>query len=359
MHDGVEVGDDARGDGGSQAVVLSIDDLDLGVEALQEGEGTRVHGARGALGHKEHVGLVLLGKLEGTVEVLAGVVARGVDPLHLAHEEHRGGIGHLGRSARAHDVDDLIVLEGLAELLGGSLSGLGGSLHGVVDTGEAGDHVVVQVGALNLLQQLDRQIEHVAQLLALGCVVGLKAVHDAVVGLLEQGALGVVRDRHDGGAMRLGGRVGGYGLGRAAAEGAGDDHGIVRNPGRRVVVELVGREDLDVERLGVVGEEVLCGIQLGHGSAAAHKGDVLDAVLGDDLRNDLFSLVHIDLVHLGTCPFYFAGNMRSPSRATLPGSYWNRRGDGAMPKARPVVYRRTRARKTTEKHGWQSRGKAA
>ena len=69
-------------------------------------------------------------------------------------------------------------------------------------------------------------------------------------------------------------------------------------PGGRVVVELVGREDLDVERLGVVGEEVLGRIELGHRGAAADEGDGVDLVVGQDVGDYLLGLVEVDLVHV-------------------------------------------------------------
>ena len=83
----VEVGDDARGHGVSQAVVLGVDQSDLGAHALKEGEGAGVHRTGSAIGHEEDVGLTLGGNLERAVEVLAGVVGGGVDPLHLGEQE--------------------------------------------------------------------------------------------------------------------------------------------------------------------------------------------------------------------------------------------------------------------------------
>ena len=70
------------------------------------------------------------------------------------------------------------------------------------------------------------------------------------------------------------------------------------DPGRRVVVELVSGEDLNVQLVRVVGQEVLGGVKVGHGSAAADEGDAVDLVVGQDVSDDLLREVKVDLVHL-------------------------------------------------------------
>jgi hypothetical protein len=53
----------------------------------------------------------------------------------------------------------------------------------------------------------------------------------------------------------------------------------------------------DTELLGVVLQEVLGGVQLGLGSAAAHKGHVLDGSLGNQVGDNVLDVVQIDIVH--------------------------------------------------------------
>ena len=220
-------------------------------------------------------------------------------------------------------MDAVVVLVLLGPGLGDLAHGLGGVLGALEDVREALDHLVVVVIALDLLQDLQRHGDGVAHLLGLGGVVGLEAVDDHVVDALGERGAGGVGDGHDGGAGGLGDLVGLDGLGGAAAERAGDHEGVGAEPGGRVVVELVGREDLDVERLGVVGEEVLGRVELGHRGAAADEGDGVDLVVGQDVGDDLLGLVEVDLVHV--LPFL------SPLARGL-WVKWSALGrDGAMP----------------------------
>ena len=210
----------------------------------------------------------------------------------------RGGVGDLLAGAGAHEVDDVVVLVLLGPSVGDLAYGLSGVLGALEDAVEALDHLVVVVIALDLLQDLQRHGDGVAHLLGLGGVVGLEAVNDRVVDALGERGAGGVGDCHDGSAGGLGDLVGLDGLGGATAERAGDHKGVGAEPGRRVEVELVGREELDVERLGVVGEEVLGRVELGHRGPAADKGDGINLVVGQDVGDDLLGLVEVDLVHV-------------------------------------------------------------
>ena len=294
----VEVGDDARGHGVSQAVVLGVDQSDLGAHALKEGEGAGVHRTGSAIGHEEDVGLTLGGNLERAVEVLTGVVGGGVDPLHLGEQEGGVRISHLLGGTGSHEVDHLVVLEVLGELLGELLAGLSSVLAELKDVGEAGDHVLVVVIALGLLKDLDSKSDGVAGLLALGSEVGVEAVNDDVVSVDGQSGASLVSEGDDRAVVLLGGLVGLDGLGRGATEGAGDHEGVLVDPGRRVVVELVSGEDLNVQLVRVVGQEVLGGVKVGHGGTAADEGDAVDLVVGQDVSDDLLREVKVDLVHL-------------------------------------------------------------
>ena len=151
--------------------------------------------------------------------------------------------------------------------------------------------------ALGLLEDLDGERDSVAGLLALGGEVGVEAVDDHMVDALGEGGAGLVGKGDDRAAVLLGGLVGLDGLGGAAAQGAGDHEGVLANPGGRVVVELVGGEDLDVQLVRVVGQEVLGRVQVGHGGAAAHKGNAVDLVLGQDVGDNLLGEAEVNLVH--------------------------------------------------------------
>lgn len=161
-----------------------------------------------------------------------------------------------------------------------------------------GDHVLVVVIALGLLKDLESKSDGIAGLLALGSVVGVEAVDDDVVGVDGQSGAGLVGEGDDRAVVLLGGLVGLDGLGRGATEGAGDREGVLVDPGGRVVVELVCGEDLNVQLVRVVGQEVLGGVKVGHGSAAANEGDAVDLVVGQDVSDDLLREVKVDLVHL-------------------------------------------------------------
>ena len=185
----VEVGDDARGHGVSQAVVLGVDQSDLGAHALKEGEGAGVHRTGSAIGHEEDVGLTLGGNLERAVEVLAGVVGGGVDPLHLGEQEGGVRVSHFLGGTRGHEVNHLVVLEVLSELLGELLAGLSSVLAEIEDVGEAGDHVVVLVIALGLLKDLESKSDELHPHNDRGCGVaaaelGLLAGADRIEGTL-------------------------------------------------------------------------------------------------------------------------------------------------------------------------------
>ena len=221
------------------------------------------------------------------MEVLAGVVGGGVDPLHLGEEEGGVRVGHLLGSARCHEVDHLIVLEVLCKLLGDLLGLLGGLLAELKNVGQTGNHILVVVIALGLLQDLQSKGDGVAGLLALGGEVGVEAVDDHVVDALGEGGTGLVGEGDNRATVLLGGLVGLDSLGRGAAQGAGDHKGVLANPGRGVVVELVSGEDLDVQLVRVVGQEILGRVQVGHGGAATHEGDAADLVLGQNVGDDL------------------------------------------------------------------------
>ena len=65
-----------------------------------------------------------------------------------------------------------------------------------------------------------------------------------------------------------------------------------------IVRELVSGEDLNVQLVRVVGQEVLGGVKVGHGSTAADESDAVDLVVGQDVSDDLLREVKVDLVHL-------------------------------------------------------------
>ena len=134
--------------------------------------------------------------------------------------------------------------------------------------------------------------------IALGSVVGVEAMNDDVVGVDGQSGASLVGEGDDRAIVLLGGLVGLDGLGRGATEGAGDHEGVLVDPGGRVVVELVSGEDLNVQLVRVVGQEVLGGVKVGHGSAAADEGDTVDLVVGQDVSDDLLREVKVDLVHV-------------------------------------------------------------
>ena len=252
------------------------------------------------------------------MEVLAGVVGGGVDPLHLGEQEGGVRISHLLGGTRGHEVDHLVVLEVLGELLGEALGGLSGVLAELEDVGEAGDHVLVVVIALGLLKDLESKSDGVARLLALGSVVGMEAVNDDVVGVDGQSGAGLVGEGDDRAVVLLGGLVGLDGLGRGATEGAGDHEGVRVDPGRRGVVELVSGENLNVQLVRVVGQEVLGRVKVGHGSTAADEGDAVDLVVGQDVSDDLLREVKVDLVHLTHSFRFFA----APHCRALAGLPW-------------------------------------
>ena len=152
--------------------------------------------------------------------------------------------------------------------------------------------------ALGLLKDLESKSDGIAGLLALGSVVGVEAVNDDVVGVNGQSGASLVGEGDDRAVVLLGGLVGLDGLGRGATEGAGDHEGVLVDPGRRVVVELVSGENLNVQLVRVVGQEVLGGVKVGHGSTAADEGDAVDLVVGQDVSDDLLREVKVDLVHL-------------------------------------------------------------
>ncbi len=163
---------------------------------------------------------------------------------------------------------------------------LSGVLAEIENVGEAGDHVLVVVIALGLLKDLESKSDGVAGLLALGSVVGMEAVNDDVVGV--DGQSGALLVRETTGqlcflAVLLASTVSGVEL----TEGAGDHEGVLVDPGRRVVVELVSGEDLNVQLVRVVGQEVLGRVKVGHGSTAADEGDAVDLVVGQDVSDDL------------------------------------------------------------------------
>ena len=229
------------------------------------------------------------------MEVLAGVEAARVDPLHLHHEADGAGVGHVEGGAGAHVVDNLVVLELLGKLLGhATLGALRGGLGEVKDLVKAVNHGIVVLVALGLVKDLDSQGNDVAHLLDLGGVVKLKAVHDGVVGLFGEGGAGGVGHGHDGGATGLGGVVGLDGLGRGPAKRAGDDKRGLVNPGRRVLVELACGVVERTKHLGGIAQEVVARVELGAGGAAADEGDALDVMAGDDLGDDLLDVGKVD-----------------------------------------------------------------
>ena len=175
---------------------------------------------------------------------------------------------------------------------------LSGVLAQVEDVGEAGDHILVVIIALGLLKNLESKSDGVARLLGLGGIVGVEAVDDDVVGVDGQSGASLVGEGDDRAVVLLGGLVGLDGLGRGATEGAGDHEGVPVDPGRRVVVELVSGEDLNVQLVRVVGQEVLGGVKVGHGGTAADESDAVDLVVGQDISDDLLREVKVDLVHL-------------------------------------------------------------
>ena len=224
-------------------------------------------------------------------------------------------ISHLLGGTGSHEVDHLVVLEVLSELLGELLAGLSSVLAELEDVGEAGDHILVVIIALGLLKDLESKSDGVARLLGLGGKVGMEAVNDDVVGVDGQSGASLVGEGDDRAVVLLGGLVGLDGLGRGATEGAGDHEGVLVDPGRRVVVELVSGEDLNVQLIRVVGQEVLGGVQVGHGGTAADESDAVDLVVGQDVSDDLLREVKVDLVHLTHSFRFFA----TPHCRTLAG----------------------------------------
>ena len=195
----------------------------------------------------------------------------------------------------SRDSEDLARQENLEELLGGMQSF-------VEECREEGReqeaYLTDYLQGVALLTDLDSKGDGIAGLLALGSVVSVEAVNDDVVGVDGQSGASLVGEGDDRAVVLLGGLVGLDGLGRGATEGAGDHEGVLVDPGRRVVVELVSGEDLNVQFVRVVGQEVLGGVQVGHGSTAADEGDAVDLVVGQDVSDDLLREVKVDLVHL-------------------------------------------------------------
>ena len=185
----------------------------------------------------------------------------------------------------------------LSPLLGNLAHGLSGLLGALEHARKTGLHVVVQIGALGLLENLERERERIAHLLSLGSIVGLEAVNDHVVDALGERGAGCMGDGNHRSARLLGGLVGLHGLGSAAAERAGNHEGMLTEPRRGIVVELVSGEDLNVQLARVVGQEILGRVELRHRRAAADERNAVDLVVREHVRHNLLRQVHIDLVH--------------------------------------------------------------
>ncbi len=101
----------------------------------------------------------------------------------------------------------------------------------------------------------------------------------------------------DGGSGGLGHGVGLDSLRGVAAQGGGDDHGVLSQPVGGVVVELGGGVMIGAELLGGAGQEILAGVQLALGGAAAHEGHVFNGTGRSDFGNDVADLLHVDAIH--------------------------------------------------------------
>lgn len=297
MEQGIEVGSHVAADGAGQAVILGIHHGGQGVEALKEGQGTGVHGAGLAVVHQQDEGHVLVHDLEGAVEELAGVEGTGVNPLHLHHQADGSGVGNLSGSAGGHDIHHGSVRVLGGKLLSGFPGGLGAVFGQLENLVKARQHLLVLVIALGLLKNFQSQSHNIAHLLQLGGVVGLEAVDDGEISLLGQGGTGGVGDGNDSGTSGFGDRVGLDRLGGVAAQGGRDDHRVLTQPVGSIVVELSGGVVVGAELLGNTGQEVLAGVQLALGSAAANEGHILDGAAGGNLGNDVLDLAHVDVVH--------------------------------------------------------------
>ena len=109
----------------------------------------------------------------------------------------------------------------------------------------------------------------------------------------------------DGGSGGLGHGVGLDGLRGIAAQGGGDDHGVLSQPVGGVVVELGGGVMIGAELLGGAGQEILAGVQLALGSAAAHEGHIFNGAGSGDLGDDVVDHAHVDVIHNNFPPDMF------------------------------------------------------
>ena len=139
-----------------KAQFLGVQHLDALAVGAQELKAALVQGTGGALGNLNHKGAVHVGDFKGTVEVLAGVDAAGIQPLHLHKDADALHIGRAVPRAAAHGVDDAVVLVFLGKGQG-ALRHLGA---GFADNGgehlPAGQELLVVFVPGGLLEQLHR-----------------------------------------------------------------------------------------------------------------------------------------------------------------------------------------------------------